>query len=129
MGIVVVAALAAMLGGGPVSCNYTHRATGEIGRSLGEPLGHAIGMTIFKRNVLAFKITEIAQPLPENIPHRRIIDDADARNLPLLLRTRAERPRGGRTAKRGNEFSPPNLDCHVTPPVGSSHATEEGTTL
>jgi len=35
----------------PPSCNYIHRATGEIGRGLGEPLGRAIGTAIFKRNV------------------------------------------------------------------------------
>src|SRR5262249_51349254 len=67
-------------------------ATDEIGRGVGQPLGHAISTAIFKRKVLAFQIAEIAQSLPESIPHRRVIDDADARNLSLLLRMRRERP-------------------------------------
>src|SRR5262249_18993763 len=91
---------------GPESCNYIHRATGEIGRGLGEPLGRAIGTAIFKRNVLAFQIAEIAQSLPESIPHRRIIDDADARNPSLLLSDRRERPRRCRAADQRDELAP-----------------------
>jgi hypothetical protein len=41
---------------------------------------------------------------------------------PSLLRARYERPSGGRAAKRDNEFSPSDADCHVTlPPGGRVH--------
>jgi hypothetical protein len=36
----------------------------------------------------------------------------------LKLRARRDRPRGRRTAERGYEFSPPDVDCHVTLPWG-----------
>src|SRR5262249_28315335 len=51
---------------------------------------------------------EIAQSLPESIPHRRIIDDADARNPSLLLRARRERPRGSRAAEQRDELAAPH---------------------
>jgi hypothetical protein len=35
-----------------------------------------------------------------------------------LLRTRRERPRDCRAAKRDYEFSPSNVDCHVTLHLG-----------
>src|SRR5262249_4936460 len=91
MGIVVVAALAAMLGAVPkVAIPSTGRRARSVAASASRS-GAPIGTAIFKRNVLAFQIAEIAQSLPESIPHRRIIDDADARNPSLLLRARRER--------------------------------------
>src|SRR5262245_46849527 len=51
-----------------------------------------------------------------------IIRDMSA--LEANSESRPERPRR-RTAKRGNEFSPSNVDCHATPPAGSCvHAIE-----
>jgi len=44
----------------PVGCDYVHRATDEIGRGLGEPLGHAVCGAILERDVLAFQVAEIA---------------------------------------------------------------------
>src|SRR5262249_29366337 len=90
----------------PVGCDYVHQAPDEIGRGLGEPLGRAVGTAIFKRNVLAFQIAEIVQALPESIPHRRIIDDADARNPSLLLRARRDRPTSRRAAEQSDELAP-----------------------
>jgi len=39
-------------------------------------------------------------------------------SLPSLLRPRPERPRDRRAAKRGYEFSPSDVDCHMTLPRG-----------
>jgi len=41
-----------------------------------------------------------------------------------LLGTRGERPSGSRAAKRDNEFSPLDLDCHVTFPRGSCNGAD-----
>jgi hypothetical protein len=100
----------------PVGGDDIHRATGEIGRGLGEPLGCAVGSAIFECDVLAFEIPELAQPLPESVPHRRVVDDADARNFPLLLRARREWPRGCRTAECSQQFPPSDGDCHTPLP-------------
>src|SRR5437879_6323980 len=45
--------------------------------------------------------------------------DTDAPHPTGLLRARRERPRRRRPAKRGYEFSPSDVDCHVTLPWGS----------
>src|SRR5262249_20515505 len=79
--------------------------------------GRAIGTAIFKRNVLAFQIAEIAQSLPESIPHRRIIDDADARNPSLLLRARRERPRDCPAAQQRDEIAASHVGHRRAPPA------------
>src|SRR6266700_2033271 len=37
-------------------------------------------------DVLAFDVSELAQGLPESLPDRRIVEDADARDFGRLLR-------------------------------------------
>ena len=41
-----------------------------------------------------------------------------------LLRARSERPNNRRTAERGNEFSPSDVNCHATLRWGHAHAME-----
>src|SRR5262249_42699825 len=55
---------------------------------------------IVEGDVLAFEVTEIAQPVTEGVPVQRVVDDADARDLPRLLRARRERPRRRTTEQR-----------------------------
>src|SRR5262249_45946901 len=61
----------------------------------GEPIGFALRRTVFKGDGLAFDIAEVAQPLPERVPYRCVVDNADPWNLGwALLRARRERPSG-----------------------------------
>jgi hypothetical protein len=98
MGIVVVACLAAKLAEG---CNNVHRATNERRRGLDESLRRSVAIRIVEGDVLAFEVTEIAQPVTEGVPVERVVDNADAWDLPRLLRARRERTRGRRAAERG----------------------------
>ena len=82
-----------------------HRAADELSCGLGEPLGHPVGVAILEGDVLAFQVAEVAQPLPESVPHRRVVNDTDARDFHRLLRARSERPGGRRTAKQRNELA------------------------
>ena len=52
-------------------------------------------------HVLAFEVTEIAQPVTEGVPLERDVDNADARDLARLLRPRSEWPRHRCAAERG----------------------------
>src|SRR5262245_50333164 len=62
-------------------------------------------------------LAESAQTL--RIPvRRRRVEIPDHRQL-WLLRPRRQRPRSGCAAKRGNELSSSDVDCHVTLPWGS----------
>src|SRR5262245_43870984 len=86
-------------------CNNVHRATNERRCGLGESLRHAIGIRIVEGDVVAVEVTEIAQPVTEGVPVERVVDNADARDLPRLLRARRERPRS-RAAAKQKEFAP-----------------------
>jgi hypothetical protein len=44
--------------------------------------------------------------LPESLPHRRIVNDADARDFPRLLPMRRERPGDRRSTDDRDEFPP-----------------------
>src|SRR5208337_751723 len=44
----------------------------------------------------------------------------------MVLSARRKRPRGCRAAKRANEFSPSDVDCHATLPWGSCPCNMEG---
>src|SRR5262249_58715269 len=80
-------------------CNNVHRATNERRCGPGESLRHSIGIRIVEGDVLAFEVTEIAQSVTEGVPPGRVINDADTRDLPRLLRARRERPRRHRAAE------------------------------
>src|SRR5262249_24779662 len=90
-------------------CNNIHRATNERRRGLGESLRHSGAIRIVEGNVLAFEVTEIAQPVTEGVPVERVVDNADARDLARLLRGRRERPRR-RAAESEDERASPQLD-------------------
>src|SRR5262249_30290589 len=66
--------------------NNVHWATNERRRGLGESLRHSVTIRILEGDVLAFEVTEIAQSLTEGVPVERVVDNADARDLPRLLR-------------------------------------------
>src|SRR5262249_15001856 len=88
-----------------VGRNDVHRATNERRRRLGESLRHPIAIRIVEGDVLAFEVTEIAQPVTEGVPVERVIDNADTRDLPRLLRAGRERPRHHRAAERRDEVA------------------------
>ena len=85
--------------------NDVHRATNERPRGLGKLLRHFIAIRILEGDVLAFEVTEIAQPVTEGVLPGRVINDADTRNLPRLLRARRKRPRS-RAAEQRDELAP-----------------------
>src|SRR5262249_32361789 len=72
-------------------------------------LRHSVAIRIVEGNVLAFEVTEIAQPVTEGVPVERVVDNADARDLARLLRGRRERPRR-RAAESEDERASPQLD-------------------
>jgi hypothetical protein len=78
---------------------------------------------VFDRDVLALDVASFANALLKCGPEvlvlfgRAEIHETDHRHR-RLLRARSERPRH-RTAERGYQFPPLDLDCHVTLPWGS----------
>src|SRR2546429_6634126 len=72
----------------------------------------SVAIRIVKGDVLAFEITEIAQPVAEGLPPGRVINDADTRDLPRLLRARRERPCGHRAAEQRDELASFHLRAH-----------------
>src|SRR6516162_9872574 len=84
-----------------------HRQRGKLERGPPQEIDVALRSAIFKGDVLAHHVAIIAQALPEVIPYRGIINDADARNPATrrLLRARRERPRS-RAAEKRDELAP-----------------------
>jgi hypothetical protein len=76
----------------------------QFGRCVGEPVRSARRIPIFEDDGTSVHVAAIAQPLPERLPLRRIVDNAHARNF-SLLRTRRERPRGRRAAEQRHELA------------------------
>ena len=70
----------------------------------------SVAIRIVKGDVLAFEITEIAQPVAEGLPPGRVINDADTRDLPRLLRARREWPRYCRAAEQRDEGAAPHVE-------------------
>src|SRR5262249_12527410 len=93
-------------------CNNVHRATNERPCGPGESLRHSIGIRIVEGDVLAFQVTEIAQSVTEGVHPGRVINDADTRHLPRLLRARRERPCGRRAAEKRDDIAPLHLRGH-----------------
>src|SRR5262249_12300982 len=94
-------------------------------RGLGEALRHSIAIRIVEGDVLAFEVTEIAQPVTEGVPVERVVDNADALDLPRLLRPRRERPRGRRAAEQYDELAPPH--CPMPPVFPTERIAHLGT--
>ena len=79
--------------GGAVGRDDIDRAAHELCCRFGEPFGRSVAIGVVECDVLAFEVAEIAQPLVEGIPPGRVVDDADTRDLRLLLRARRQRPK------------------------------------
>src|SRR5262249_21536950 len=88
-------------------------------------LRHSIAIRIVEGDVLAFEVTEIAQPVTEGVPVERVVDNADARDLPRLLRARRERPRRRRAAEKRDERAP--LHCPMAPVLPTERIAQPGT--
>ena len=58
-----------------------NRQTGKFCCCLQEPIWLALRCSILNDNILTLDIAKTAQSLPEVIPHRRIVDDANARDF------------------------------------------------
>ena len=84
-----------------VGRDHVDRQTRQLGRGRRKPLGIAVGAAIFESDGLSFDIAGLAQRLPERLPDRSVVDDADARDfLGPLLRTRGKRQNAARPRRR-----------------------------
>src|SRR5439155_13854695 len=95
-----------------VGRNEVHRAANELGRDRHEPVRCPLAVTVFIGNVLAFDVSELAQGLPEGLPHRRVVEDADARDFGRLLRSCAphlDREQQASTTDQGSELTPSHV--------------------
>ena len=91
-------------GGWCAKCdNDGHRDADQFGYRRSKPVGLALGSSIFNGDVPAFQIAEVAQALAEGVPHRRVVDNANARDYRCLLRTRCKRPSRHCAAEKRDE--------------------------
>jgi hypothetical protein len=67
--------------------------------------------------------------LPFRVVRGKIHEHADPPHPLALLRARRERPRYRYAAERGYEFSPSDVNCHVTLPWGSFMQWRDDITL
>src|SRR5262249_33615640 len=89
-----------------VGRDQVDRATHELAHHGREAVGHALAVAVFVVDALAFDVAELAQGLAEAMPHRRVVNDSDARYTRwLLLRLRRQRPRCRRAAEEGDELA------------------------
>src|SRR5437764_12365219 len=96
-----------------VGRNEVHRAANELGGDRHEPVRCPLAVAVFIGNVLAFDVSELAQGLPEGLPHRRVVKDADARDFRRLLRPRAShlgREQQAAAPDQGNELTPRRVE-------------------
>jgi hypothetical protein len=82
-----------------VGRNQVHRAANELGRHGREPVWCPLAVAVFIGDVLPFDVSEFVQGLAEGLPHRRIVEDADARDFLRLLGART--PHLGREQQAG----------------------------
>ena len=71
--------------------DHVDRQTRQIGRRCRKPPGIAVGAAIFESDGLSFDIARLAQRLPERLPDRPVVDDADARDFRSAAVARARR--------------------------------------
>ena len=119
MGIVVVACWARSSCGATAGDHDIYRKAGEIICYGREPVRLPFRRPIFKYDALAIDIAEVAQPSPEVVPDRRIVNDADAWSLfwPLLSLC-YERPCHHTSETRDERAPLDALERHPTPPKG-----------
>src|SRR5262249_23226985 len=110
--------------GGSVRENGVNFQADKLGRELRIALG-TIRPAILDRDGATLDPAERAQSLHKSsnpwIEYHRSVreQEPDRRQLSSLLRARRERHGDRRAAKRDNEFSSPEVDCHATLPRGS----------
>jgi hypothetical protein len=68
------------------------RAAHQLRRGRRQPIRRPLAVAVLIGDVLPFDVAELAQSLSEGLPHRRIVEDTNARHLRRLLRMRRERP-------------------------------------
>src|SRR5262249_27012286 len=103
-----------------VGRNQVHRTANELGRDRREPVWCPLAIAVLIGEVLAFDVSELAQGLPEGLPHRRVIKDADARGLGRLLPPRAlhlDREQQTAAADQSNELTPFYVEHGGLPPL------------
>ena len=121
IGTVVVAALAASAPGVLPTITETCRRS-KVGHETGQPVELVVGVPLLDRDVAALDKSFMPNPWRRAATNarpvgRRATQKSNHRHR-RLLRARHERP-PSRAAKRGYEFSPSDLDCHVTLQWGS----------
>src|SRR5262249_32262034 len=90
-----------------VGRDQVDRATHELAHHGREAVGHALAVAVFVVDALAFDVAELAQGLAEAMPHRRVVNDSDARYTRwLLLRLCRQRPRCSRAAEQRYDVPP-----------------------
>jgi hypothetical protein len=106
--------------------NHVHFAAGKLGRDFADAVDVSLSPPIFDDDALAVVPAEFAESLHEcryqraGRRGRGRPEETDSPQAARLLRARRERPLHRRAAKRANEFSPSDVDCHVTLSRGSS---------
>jgi hypothetical protein len=103
----VVAALAVCVGRA-VGRDQVDRAADQLVHHGRKAVGHALAVTVLVVDALTFDVAELAQGLAEALPHWRVVDDADARDLRRPLGARGNRPRD-RATEKPNKLAPPHL--------------------
>ena len=76
-----------------VGRDQIHRAAHQLRRGCRQPIRRPVAVAVLIGDVLPFDIAEFAQSLSEGLPHRRVVEDTDARYFRRLLRMCCERPR------------------------------------
>src|SRR4029077_11737314 len=110
-----------------VGGNKVNRAPDELAYDGGEAVGHALAVSVFVIDTVAFDVAELAQGLAEAMPHRRVVNDSNARYTRRLLRAGRDRPRR-RCADKRDEVAPfhgrpsSGLAPHVTIPLRNKAA-------
>src|SRR5262245_12485391 len=95
------------------------RAPDELAHRRGEAVRHSLAVAVFIVDALALDIAELAQRLAEAMPHRRVVNDANARYTRRLLRVCRNRPRGRRAAEQRDELAP--VDHSITSSARASN--------
>src|SRR5262249_14423010 len=86
------------------------RAPDEFAHRGGEAVRHSLAVAVFIVDALAFDVAELAQRLAEAMPHRRVVNDSNARYTRRLLCVCRNRPRGSRPAEQPDGLAPCYLE-------------------
>jgi hypothetical protein len=95
----------------------------ELGRDRRELVRRAFTVAVFIGDVLAFDVSEVAQGLPEGLPHRRIVEDADTWDFGRLLPPCAphlDREQQTAATDQSNELAPFHVGHGDSSPTAGS---------